>query len=63
MLVFSSIFAIYSTTVTVLLANSSDLDMGRRPMFKSNEFAKRTVTVVQKMSIETCTFPILCYTY
>ena len=63
MLVFSSTFATYSTTVTVLLENSSDLDVGRRPTLKSNEFAKRTVIVVEKMSIETCTFLILCYTY
>ena len=39
MLVFSSIFAIYSTTVTVLLENSSDLGVGQRPTFKLNEFA------------------------
>ena len=37
---------IFSTTVTVLLANSFDLNMGRRPMSESDEFVKRTVTVV-----------------
>ena len=63
MLAFSNIFAIYSAAATVLLENSSDLDMGWCPTYKSNEFAKRTVMVVEKMSIETCTFLILCYTY
>ena len=59
----SSKTEIISITSLVLFKNSSDLDSGRRPELKSDEFLKSTKLVIEIQRCENGAFPKRGYTY
>ena len=59
----SSKTEIISITSLVLFKNSSDLDSGRRPELKSDEFLKSTKLVIEIQRCENGAFPKRGYIY
>ena len=53
----------HTSTKRVSPENSSDLDMGRRPELKSDEFLKSTKLVIEIQRCENGNFPKKGYTY